>query len=157
MVMRITHPYHPYAYIMHISLYMPSCLHIYCLSDFFRTGKCFRSHICTIQSDMHGYTLAIPLLYHCMCLLHPIPRYIIGIHIVYGIYHDRRCVICLKVSFPTRFLMVYKRIPHIPYVIPCYTCIPECYTFVLQCYTAIYQLLVPSRVTHICTDANTLY
>ena len=67
---------------MHISMYMPPYLHIYCLSDFFRIGKCFRSHICIIQSDMHGYTLAIPLLYHCVCLLRPIS----SISLVYTSY-----------------------------------------------------------------------
>ena len=51
---------------------LPVCTYTVCLTSF-RTGMCFRSHICTIQSDMHGYTLTIPLLYHRMCLLHPIP------------------------------------------------------------------------------------
>ena len=55
------HIYHIYVCIMHISSRIPPYLHIYCLSDFFRTGKCFRSHIRTIQA----ICMVILLLYHC--------------------------------------------------------------------------------------------
>ena len=73
-----------------------------------------------------GYTIAIPLCVPSASYT----KYINGIHIIYGIYHNGKCVICLKVPLPTHFLMVYKRILYIPYVIPSYTCIFECYTFV---------------------------
>ena len=84
---------------------MAPCLYIYCLSDFFRTGKCFRSHICTIQSDMHGYTLAIPLLYHCMCLLHPIS----SISLVYTSYMAYIMIdyVLYALEFPSRYFSVW--------------------------------------------------
>ena len=84
------------------------------------------SYIYTIQGDMHGYTIAIPL---CMSIA-SYTKHIIGIHIVYGIYHNGKRVICPLVSFPTRISMVYKRIPYIPNVILSYTCMLECYTTV---------------------------
>ena len=129
MVMLTIHSCHQYAYI--IAYGSLSCTYTVCLTSSRQVSAC--GVVYTI-CDMHGYTLVIPLLYHyAHSPAASYTKYIMGIHVIYGVYHYRYTrYILRRVPFPTLFFVVHKCIPHISHVIPCYTCISECYTIVHQ-------------------------